>query len=182
MAGHMTKKIARIGALILYYCVGRYLPNLPGLPLGRSVRGFLCKRIFVKCGANVNVERMAYFGTGSALEIGANSGIGPRACLGNVKGGELILGDDVMMGPDVLVLTFNHVHDRVDIPMDRQGFTYAKVVVEDDVWIGARVTILPGVTIGKGSIIGAGAVVARDIPPYSIAGGVPAKVIKNRKE
>lgn len=177
----IIKKIIRIIALVLYYGIGRYLPNLPGFPLGRAVRGTLCKHIFVKCGANVNVERMAFFGMGKALEIGSNSGIGPRSCLMNVPGGELIIGDDVMMSPEVLVLTFNHNHANVDIPMDRQGFTYAKVVIEDDVWIGARVIILPGVTIGKGSIVGAGAVVTKDVPPYSIVGGVPAKVLKSRK-
>ncbi len=171
----------RIIALILYYSIGRYLPNLPYFPLGRSVRGILCKNIFVKCGDNINVERMAFFGTGKALEIGSNSGIGPRASLMNVKGGELIIGNDVMMGPEVLVYTRDHNHDNVDIPMDRQGFTYSKVIIEDDVWIGARVIILPGVTIGKGSIIAAGAVVTKNVPPYSVVGGVPAKVLKNRK-
>jgi maltose O-acetyltransferase len=124
---------------------------------------------------------MAFFGTGKALEVGSNSGIGPRACLMNVKGGELVIGNDVMMGPDVLIYTFNHDHDNVDIPMDRQGVTYSRVVIGDDVWIGARVIILAGVTIGPGSIVGAGAVVTRDVPPYSIVGGVPAKVLKNRK-
>lgn len=181
MAMTLVKQCKRMIALVLYYAIGRYLPNLPFFPLGRSVRGILCKNIFVACGANVNVERMAFFGMGKALEIGSNSGIGPRACLMNVKGGELIIGDDVMMGPDVLIYTCNHLHDNVDIPMDRQGFTYMRVVIEDDVWIGARVIILPGVVIGKGSVVGAGAVVTRDVPPYSVVGGVPAKVLKNRK-
>jgi maltose O-acetyltransferase len=182
MADSMARRSIRNIALILYYGIGRYLPNLPGLPLGRAVRGALCKNIFKKCGDNINVERMANFGRGGALEIGSNSGIGPRACLMNVSGGgELTIGDDVMMGPDVLIYTFEHNHDKVDVPMDRQGITYSRVAIEDDVWIGARVTILAGVTIGKGSIIGAGAVVTRDIPPYSIAGGVPAKVVKKRK-
>jgi maltose O-acetyltransferase len=181
MAVTFIRKFKRIIALITYYSFGRYLPNLPYFPVGRSVRGILCKNIFQKCGANINVERMAFFGAGKALEIGSNSGIGPRACLMNVKGGELIIGDDVMMGPDVLIYTFNHNHDNVDIPMDRQGVTYSKVVIGNDVWIGARVMILPGVTIGNGSIVGAGAVVTKDVPPYSIVGGVPAKVLKNRK-
>jgi maltose O-acetyltransferase len=179
MAGRSIRTIA----LILYYGIGRYLPNLPGLPLGRAVRETLCKNILKKCGDHINVERMANFGRGRALEIGSNSGIGPRACLMNVSGGgELTIGNDVMMGPDVLIYTFEHNHADVEVPMDRQGIKYSRVLIEDDVWIGARVVILAGVTIGKGSIIGAGAVVTRDIPPYSIAGGVPAKVLKKRKE
>ncbi len=181
MAENIIGKVKRVIALVIYYGFGRYLPNLPYFPLGRSVRGILCKNIFPRCGANVNVERMAFFGAGKALEIGSNSGIGPRACLMNVKGGELIIGNDVMMGPDVLIYTFNHDHDNVDIPMDRQGLTYSRVVIGDDVWISARVIILAGVTIGTGSIVGAGAVVTRDVPPYSIVGGVPAKVLKSRK-
>jgi maltose O-acetyltransferase len=86
-----------------------------------------------------------------------------------------------MMGPDVVIHTRNHRHDRIDIPMCQQGFGEMKpVIIEDDVWLGERVIILPGVTIGKGSIIGAGAVVAKNVPPYSIAVGNPALVVKKR--
>ena len=71
---------------------------------------------------------------------------------------------------------------RTDIPMRGQGSTPArKVTVSSDVWIGARVIILPGVTIGQGAIIAAGAVVTKDVPPFSVVGGVPARVIKFRK-
>ena len=65
-----------------------------------------------------------------------------------------------MMGPQCLFYTINHRHDRVDIPMICQGMTKPnKVVIEDDVWMGSRVIVLPGVTIGKGSVIGTGVVV-----------------------
>ncbi len=66
--------------------------------------------------------------------------------------------------------------------MDQQGFAEEKpVVIEDDVWIGSRVTILPGVTIGRGSVVGAAAVVTKDVPPYSVVAGNPAKVVKTRE-
>lgn len=66
--------------------------------------------------------------------------------------------------------------------MDKQGWADEKpVVIEDDVWIGLRVTILPGVTIGKGSVIGASAVVTKSVPPYSVVAGNPAKIVKTRK-
>ena len=85
------------------------------------------------------------------------------------------------MGPEVLIMTSSHKFDRIDIPMCEQGdMSPKKVVIGSDVWIGARVIILPGVQIGSGSIIGAGAVVTKDIPPFSVVGGVPAKVIKSR--
>ncbi|WP_462354514.1 DapH/DapD/GlmU-related protein [Alistipes timonensis] len=87
-----------------------------------------------------------------------------------------------MMGPDVLVFTSNHESGRTDIPMRLQGNGATKqVTICSDVWVGARVIILPGVTIGKGAIIGAGAVVAKDVPDYAIVGGVPAKIIGYRK-
>ena len=86
-----------------------------------------------------------------------------------------------MMGPEVVIYTSGHKFDRTDIPMMEQGNTDAEpVTIGDDVWIGRRVMIMPGVTIGNGCVIGAGAVVTKDIPPYSVAGGVPAKVLKSR--
>lgn len=86
-----------------------------------------------------------------------------------------------MMGPYVFIYTQNHNFSRTDISMDQQGWSEEKpVVIEDDVWIGARVTILPGVVIGSGSIIGASAVVTKSVPPYSVVAGNPAKVVKNR--
>ena len=88
-----------------------------------------------------------------------------------------------MMGEACHIYTRNHKTDRTDIPMCRQGFDgYKPVVISDDVWIGARVTILPGAKIGTGVIIGSGAVVTGEIPDYAVAGGVPARVIKYRKQ
>lgn len=109
--------------------------------------------------------------------IGDRSGIGVGArILGSIR-----IGSDVMIGPELLVITRNHRHDDPKIPMIRQGY-YAEepVVVEDDVWIGARVILMPGVTVGKGAIIAAGAVVTRDVPSHVVVGGIPARVIKQR--
>ncbi len=87
-----------------------------------------------------------------------------------------------MMGPDVVILTQNHKFDRLDIPMLEQGFKDEQpVTICDDVWIGVRAIILPGVTVGKGAIIAAGAVVTKDVCEYAIVGGNPARVIKMRK-
>lgn len=86
-----------------------------------------------------------------------------------------------MMGPDVIIITGNHEFNRIDIPMRDQGETRPEsVVIDDDVWIGTRSIILPGVHIEKGAIIGAGAVVTKDVPEYAVVGGNPAKVIKYR--
>lgn len=88
-----------------------------------------------------------------------------------------------MMGTDVIIITRNHRFDRTDIPMMEQGFEEERpVYIGNDVWIGDRVLILPGVHIGDGSIIAAGAVVTKDVPPYSIVAGVPARKIRDRFE
>lgn len=87
-----------------------------------------------------------------------------------------------MMGPDVVILSGGHVFDRTDIPMRLQGGKKSRpTVIGDDVWIGTRAIIMPGVRIGSGVIIGAGAVVTKDVPDYAIVGGVPAKVLRYRK-
>jgi acetyltransferase-like isoleucine patch superfamily enzyme len=95
--------------------------------------------------------------------------------------GRITIGSGVRIAPYVFIIAANHRFEDPDRPIYQQGLANAPVTIEDDVWIGARVTVTAGVTIGRGSVIGAGAVVTRDIPPYSIAVGVPAKVVKSRK-
>jgi maltose O-acetyltransferase len=110
------------------------------------------------------------------VEIGNNSAIGHNARLGAVK-----IGDNVMMGPDVIIFSRNHVFENRMVPMNVQGGTEGNpVLIGDDVWIGARAIILPGVHIGKGAIVGAGAVVSKDVPEYAIVAGNPARVIKQK--
>ena len=87
------------------------------------------------------------------------------------------------MGPECVFLTTSHAHKDTDIPMIDQGFDQEKaIVIEEDVWIGTRSIILPGVRIGKGSIVGAGSVVTKSVPQFSIAAGNPAKVVRSRSE
>lgn len=182
---HLFEKMFRLLSLILYYGFARYLPDLtflkPRYRVGYNIRRFLCRFIFKKSGENVNIGKYAYFGLGKDLTIGSGSSIGRKSqIIGLGEGGELIIGNNVMMGPEVVIMVTEHTHSRVDIPMRNQGVYSSTVVIEDDVWIGIRTVILKGVRVGKGSIIGAGAVVTKSIPPYSVAGGVPAKVIKTR--
>lgn len=92
------------------------------------------------------------------------------------------IGENVMMGPNCFICTQNHEFSQTNIPMIEQGFSeYKPVTIGDDVWIGQNVIILPGVNIGSGSIIGAGAVVTKSFPEYSIIGGNPATLIRSRK-
>lgn len=136
-----------------------------------------CKNIFLHCGKNVNIEKGAFFGSGFRLKIGDNSGIG----LNCVVPGNIEIGNDVMMGPECYILSSNHAFDRTDIPMTRQGFSIQKkTIIEDDVWIGRQVIFTPGRTVKKGTIIGAGTVLTKDFPEYSIVGGNPSRLIKSR--
>ncbi len=115
---------------------------------------------------------------GDGLSIGSYSSIGVESYIG--CSGQIIIGNYVMIGPKITIIAENHKHDRKDIPMLLQGVIRKGVTIEDDVWIGANVTILDGIKIGKGSIIGAGSIVTKDIPQYVIAVGCPARVIKSR--
>lgn len=164
----------------LYYLIGIKLPESDGVITfaAKKIRRFLVKNIFKSVGRDVNIEKGVFFGKGRGIAIGNRSGIGLNA---RVQG-PLTIGQDVMMGPEVIIYTKNHAIDRLDIPMIEQGETSPKkVIIEDDVWIGARAIILPGVTIGKGAVIAAGAVISKDVEPYKIVGGIPGKVIGTRQ-
>ena len=162
--------------LCLYYGFTRHLPSRH--MGGKALRRWCCKHIFKHCGENVNVERGAKFGTGIHICIGNNSGLGIQCHVPS----NLIVGDNVMMGPNCTIIGRNHRYDRTDIPMIQQGFTAHKTtIIEDDVWIGSQVLIMPGKTIKRGSIIAAGCVLCKDFPEYSIVGGNPSRLIKSRK-
>lgn len=79
------------------------------------------------------------------------------------------------------ILTHTHNIERTDIPMGQQGMRVSEVIIGNDVWIGMRVIIMPGVKVGNGAVIGAGTVVTKDVPDDAIVGGVPARIIKFRK-
>lgn len=96
------------------------------------------------------------------------------------ESGRITIGNGVRIASHTIMIAGNHRFEDGERPIHKQGLRLAPIVIEDDVWIAARVNIVAGVTIGRGSVIAAGAVVTRDIPPYSVAAGVPAVVIKRR--
>ena len=93
---------------------------------------------------------------------------------------KIIIGNNVIIGPNVVINSGNHNYKSINVPIRFQGHTKKKIIIEDDVWIGANAVILAGVIIGTGSIIGAGAIVTHDVKPFSVVGGDPAKIIKYR--
>lgn len=174
----MQAKISKIIGRILYNAFAKHLPvsytKITG-GFSKSFRGFCARLILGQCGSNVNIEKGADFAAN--IKIGNNSGIGKNSIVGSFTE----IGDNVMMGEACFIYTRNHRFERTDIPMCRQGFDdYKPVIISDDVWIGSRVTVLPGSKIGRGAVIGAGAVVSGTIPDYAVVGGVPARVIKYR--
>ena len=115
------------------------------------------------------------------LELASRVAISPCAHVG-ADGGSISIGSQTAIGPGSVIRAANHRFDRLDMPIMEQGHSYGVIVIEEDVWIGANCVITPDVRIGRGAIIGAGAVVTHDIPPFAIAGGVPARVIGQRSE
>ncbi len=174
------KRLTRVICYFLYYCFARHLPAT-GLPysLGAgTIRRFLAKGMLDGCGKKVNIEHGAFFASGKDITIGNHSGLG----IGCRVAGPLSIGDDVMMAPNVTIVTQNHETSDLSIPMRLQTAPKHKVTIGNDVWIGANVIILPGITIGNGCIIAGGAVVTHDVPDYAVVGGNPARIIKNRKD
>lgn len=164
-----------LGIYYVAYLMCKYLPRSSAKLSGGVLRSFFAKKIIESAGKNINIEKGATFSR--RLSIGNNSGLGVNCqAQGTVR-----IGDNVMMGPDVLIYTTNHEYGNIDVPMQQQGYQPEKPVsIGNDVWIGARVIILPGVHIGDGCVIGAGAVVTKDVPAYCVCAGNPAKVVKER--
>lgn len=143
----------------------------------QAIRGFFARLYLHSCGKYVNIQKNVKFSHRSV--IGDYSGIGKDS----IFRGKVIIGNDVMIGQECLIYTSNHEFSSIDRPMRLQGMQPEEpVVIGNDVWIGGRVTILPGVHVGDGCIIGANAVVTKDIPNYAIVGGNPAKIIRYRNE
>lgn len=160
------------------------------------------KRVHIDKSAKISPDCRIHPRKGEIF-IGKDCSVAPNAVLqGNIQIGEncsvqyntlmigygnpgdakglIKIGNNVRIAPNVMIISANHVFDNPDIPICNQGMNIKSITIEDDVWVAGRVNITAGVTIGKGSVIGAGSVVTKDIPPYSVAVGVPAKVIKQR--
>jgi maltose O-acetyltransferase len=126
------------------------------------------------CGVNPRVKSGAEISPNAT--VGDNSELGTRCLIqGNVH-----IGSDVIMGPDVKIYSRNHRFDSIDIPIRKQGKIYLETIIGNDVWLGANVIVTAGCKIGDHSVVAAGAVVTSDIEPFSVVGGVPAKLIRTR--
>ncbi len=145
-------------------------------------RSFIARGGSVHLGENTIVRAgTMLLPSGGSIVVGARTSLNQYIVI-NGEGGVRI-GNDVMIAAFCSIFAANHCIERTDIPMRQQGMvTKGGIIIEDDVWLGTHCVILDGVRIGTGSVIAAGAVVSKDVEPYSIIGGVPAKVIGTRNK
>ena len=113
------------------------------------------------------------------IEIGDHCSVNAYSVMQGTGG--IKIGNYVRIGAHTVIVASMHNYDDPDTNVTAQGWTAKSITIEDDVWIGMNVSILDGVRVGQGAVLAAGAVVTSDIPPFAVAGGVPAKVIKWRK-
>lgn len=146
--------------------------------MGAKVR--ITGTLQISTGKRVAIRKGVFIGGTGRLTIGSNTAINEDCIIGAYESVEI--GSNVMIAARSYIIDLDHCFDRRDIPIADQGYSIAPVVIEDDVWIGTGAVVTKGVRIGKGAIIGANSVVTRDIPPYTIAAGVPARVVKERPE
>ena len=140
----------------------------------------------LKIGDGTSIERDVTIwlspddGAEPVLDLKERVFIGRNTYLGVYQ--PLSIGANTIIGAYCYLISGNHRYEERDIPIRDQGFTGAAIIIEADVWIGTHAVVLPGVTIGKGAIVAAGSIVRKDIPPYEIWGGVPAKFLKHRPD
>ena len=134
------------------------------------------KRVMIDNGALLHCGGMEWSQGRGGISIGDGTYIGPKTVLFGAGGIEI--GSHVLISPGVLITSHQHRFVPENGPMYSQPVEFGTVVIEDNVWIGGNATILPGVRIGSGSVVGAGAVVAKDVPSRTLALGVPARVVR----
>lgn len=143
-------------------------------------RAYTYKPFFRSMGKRVYIRENVMIESPKKISIGNNVYINYRVTISG-HSGTVKIGNDVMIGFGASIITTNHGYKNLKKPMmDQKDNGKGDIVIEDDVWIGANAVILPKVRIEKGAIVGAGAIVTKDVKPYSIVGGVPAKHLKFR--
>ena len=157
---------------------GRGVTLERGVTMDGTMRNGIVLGDHVKIGPYSTLVGAPISNLGEGIRIGANSAVDAYSFIGS--SGAISVGENVIMGQHVCFHPENHNFDRTDIPIKNQGTTRIGITIEDDVWVGANVTFLDGAYVGRGSVLGAGSVVKGTIPPFSVAVGAPARVIRSR--
>jgi maltose O-acetyltransferase len=174
----LINKIIWLISLLVYRGIAMRLPHTfwPMGMLFSDFRRVLLIGMGCRVGKRWEIEPHVDVGFRPVLSIGERCQINQ-----NTQVKTAIIGNDVMIAPGVVLLDRVHCTDQVDIPMTQQGVSErTPVVIENDVWIGQNAILMPGVHVGKGAIVGAGAVVTKDVPNMAVVAGVPARIIRMR--
>lgn len=155
--------------------VFRWLPGAWGV----AARYVFYKMLLKNLGKNVTIRDGVKIMFPERVSIEKNTGLNDGCFLDGAGG--IQIGEYVRLGPRVEIMTSNHIYSDIEVPIKLQGLELKKVIVDDDVWIGIGALLVPGVHIGRGAVIAGHAVVTKDVAPYAIVAGVPAKVIGHRE-
>lgn len=145
--------------------------------------------VSITCPNRISIGRKCYLARDcklyatpeSPIRIGANFSANANVMI-NARGkGHITIGDNVMIGPNVVLRSNDHVFDQADVLINDQGMTEGSIIIGNDVWIASNAVVLQNVSIGDGAVVAAGAVVTKSVPPYAIVGGVPARTIGTRR-
>lgn len=169
----------RIVHIIFEEYLGWLVRSLPGF-LGMVLRWLVFKLLFKRLDSFSFIYAGVYLTHTYDIEAGKSLAINSGALIDG-RGG-ISFGDNVLIGPYAVITSSTHDHRQLDMPISAVDHIMERIDIGDDVWIGAHAVITSGVVIGAHAVIAAGAVVTHDVKPYQIVGGVPAKVIGNRKE
>lgn len=166
--------------LLVYYAILSLLPSARLTSLFSKIRVWYFQNVFkiMDIGGNpAMIGRNVYIANAKRIKFGTGCRINENVYIESAT-----IGNDVLIAPNVKILSREHEHEDVDIPISMQGYKEEKpITIANNVWIGRNAIILAGVKIGTGVIVGAGAVVTKDIEDYAVVGGVPATFIKSRK-
>ena len=166
-----------LSSLVLWLIYAHLLSKIP-YRLGTKARDVVVRRLLNHFGHGARISQGVTLLYPQGIRIGNCVGIPNNVILDGR--GDLEIGDDTIIGFESIILTSTHISKDKDILISKQGMFHAPVRIGKNVWTGARVIILPGVSIGDGAIIGANSVVDKDIPANTVYGGVPARFIRER--
>ena len=169
----------RYDLVVAYECLLAPFFWLPRFRLCNSLKSFVLRRLGARVGKRVVYYPGVWIMTGRNFVLGDDVDLAKDVII--TTGGGVSIGDRTLVGYRTQILSRNHVIPPVGDRIFESGHDAAPVTIGSDVWIGANCVVLPGVTVGDGAVIAAGAVVTRDVPENAIVGGVPAKPISQRQ-
>lgn len=155
--------------------------NIPQHKYSNYIRYFFGKHLLGEC-RNCRIRIGVELDRSSKNVFVGSSQIGEYSILSARNDGEIYIGDNVIMGGRIVFHTLNHNYQNKNILIKNQGVMVKPIKIEDDVWIGSDSILLSGIIVGKGSVIGAGSTVTKNVEPYSVVAGNPARLIKKRGE